>query len=236
MTERYYVAGYWPGRQESAESCARRASAFFRDLSRCDPLFSRWFEQAESSEEALRLEFEPTYSSLVRFFNREDNQLGEDGISFGAWTGHDEGHGAGVTLLCGSTSPPPPNHCRLHLPEQPPHANRVLTRPILEEVLRALVLAWEPDWAAVFSEDLREALSSTGKWGTFVGWATYVSRRRGEVPALPEPVRVTPVDGLGTLILLTPERFSALDPEHLAQARHVQRVLDENGLLGPVLV
>ena len=235
MTERYHAGGYWPGRKESAEACARRAETFFRHLSRCDPLFSRWFEQAESLEEGLRLQFEPVYQSFVRLFGKEENQLDGDGIIFGAWTGHDEGHGSGVSLICGSSSPPPPNNCRLSLPEQQPHAERVLTVPVLEEVLRALALAWEPDWAAVFSNEFRAAMSETGKWGTFVGWVTYVSCRRGEVPPLPEPVRVEPVGDKGTLIILTPERLSAFNPEHLTLGRRVQKVLDEKDLLRPVL-
>ena len=198
-------------------------------------LFSRWFEQADSLEEALRLQFEPTHQSFVRIFGREENQLDGDGITFGAWTGHDEGHGGGVTLICGSKSPPPPNNCRLYLPDQQPNAGRVLTLPVLEEVLRALALAWEPDWASVFSEDFRAAMSETGKWGTFVGWVTYVSRCRGEAPPLPEPVRVEPVGDKGTLIILTPEQLNAFNPEHLALGRRVQEVLTEKNLLRPVL-
>jgi hypothetical protein len=235
MTERYHVGGYWSGRKESAEECARRAETFFRRLSRCDPLFSRWFEQADSLEEALRLQFEPTYQSFVRLFGKEDNQLDGDGIIFGAWTGHDEGHGSGVTLICGSNSPPPPNNCRLYLPDQQPNADRVLTVPLLEEVLRALVLAWEPDWATVFSDEFRATLSETGKWGTFVGWVTYVSRRRGEVPPLPEPVRVEPVEDKGTLIILTPERLTITNPEHVSLGQRIQQLLKERGLLRAVV-
>ena len=39
----------------------------------------------------------------------------------------------------------------------------------------------------------------------------------------------------GTLIILTPERLSASNPEHLALGRRVQQALHEKALLRPVL-
>ncbi len=68
MIETYYAGVYWKGRKESAEECARRAEVFFRLLSCCDPIFARWFEKADSLEEALQLQFEPNYATFVRLF------------------------------------------------------------------------------------------------------------------------------------------------------------------------
>ena len=66
-----------------------------------------------------------------------------------------------------------------------------------------------------------------------VGWVTYLSRRRGTVPPLPAPVRVEPVEDLGTLITLTPERFTVSNPDHVKLANLVRNTLDQAGLLGP---
>lgn len=66
-----------------------------------------------------------------------------------------------------------------------------------------------------------------------VGWVTYLSRRRGTVPPLPAPVRVQPVEELGTLITLTPERFTVDNPAHVELASQVRQLLDQAGLLGP---
>jgi len=68
-----------------------------------------------------------------------------------------------------------------------------------------------------------------------MGWVTYLSRQRGLVPPLPEPVRVVPVDEQGLLIVLTPERASGRNPEHVALARRVQSSLEERGLLRAVV-
>lgn len=227
-----YVAGiYWPDRREPAEACARRAEVFFQLLSRCDPIYARWFEQAGSPRKALQLQFEPTHETFLRFFGRRTYQEGKDGFSFSAWTGHtEEGRGGMVMLRCGSAARVVPNSCLLYLPSQEPDFGRVLSVPVLTEVMRALVLAWEPDWGGVISSaylDMRDEPVSK----PYSGWLMYFSRHRGTVPPLPAPVRLVPVEGKGTLIVLTPERFSVNDPAHVALAEQVRELLEEAGLL-----
>lgn len=235
MRETYYAGIYWGGRKDSAEECARRAEAFFHLLSRCDPIYTRWFEQANSRKKALQLQFEPTADTFLRFFKRRTYQEGRDGFMLWVWTGHEEGHGGLATMRCGSAAEFISNNCLLYLPNEGPEVERVLTVAVLSGILRAMVSAWEPDWGVVTSDEWRDTLSEKGQAGTFSSWVTYIARGRGEVPPLPEPVRVQPVEDKGTLILLTPERLTASNPEHLALGRHVQEVLRAKGLLEPVV-
>ncbi|MCY1081692.1 immunity 52 family protein [Archangium lansingense] len=235
MRETYYGGIYWAERKEPAEACAQRAETFFRLLSRCDPIYARWFEQADSRKKALQLQFEPTAETFTRFFKRRAYQEGRDGFMIGVWTGHEQGHGGQVSLRCGSAAEFVPNSGLLYLPKEEPEMERVLTATVLAEVLRTMVLAWEPDWGVITSGDFRDSLSEQGLTGTFVGWLTYVSRNRGEVPPLPEPVRVQPVEDKGTLIILTPERLTASNSEHVSLGRRVQDVLRAKGLLEPVV-
>ena len=241
MNETYYAAAYWGCRPESAQQCARRAETFFRLLSACHPDYAHWYEQANSTKRALQLQFEPTYDTFVRFFGRKEYQSGKDGFSFGAWTGHVRLNedvnleGGMVMLACGSPAEGAPNIAILHFPSEGPGMERLLALPVLTGVMRAMALAWEPDWAVAVSDDFRDGLSQQGSAGTFVGWLTYFSRQRGEVPALPEPVRVEPVEDKGSLVVLGPERLSAANPEHLALGRGVQQVLEERGLLKRVI-
>jgi hypothetical protein len=189
-------------------------------------------------EEALQRGFTPDFATFLRFFQREENQLGRDGFSFGAWTGHaEDGRGGMVNLTCGDASGAYPNCCLLYLPwpEIEPEGARVMTTPVLVNVLRAMVLAWEPVFGVVASTELHWALRPKRDPRGFAGWLTYVSRVRGEVPPLSPPVRTEPVEDMGTLIVLAPERLSASNPQHLALGRRVQEVLDEKGLLRPVL-
>jgi hypothetical protein len=47
-------------------------------------------------------------------------------------------------------------------------------------------------------------------------------------------VRIERVEDKGTLIILTPERFTAANPEHVALARRVRELLSRAGLLRPM--
>ncbi|MFL5344598.1 MAG: Imm52 family immunity protein, partial [Hyalangium sp.] len=77
--------------------------------------------------------------------------------------------------------------------------------------------------------------SETSRGGTFVGWVTYLSRRRGMVPPLPAPVRIEPVEDKGALIILTPDRLTAGNPDHVELGRRVGKLLDKAGLLQPIV-
>jgi immunity protein 52 of polymorphic toxin system len=231
----YYAGVYWPARRESAEGCARRAERFFTLLSRCDPIYTRWFEQADSRKKALQLQFEPTYETFIRFFGMRKYREGPHGFSFSAWTGNEEGRGGMLMVFCGSAFEGQSNRCLLYLPSEGPERERVLRAPVLKEVMRSMVLAWEPDWGVVTPDDLRDTLSEKGTAGTFMGWLTYFSRNRGEVPLLPEPVSREPLEQQGSLVVLSPERISTANSEHVALARRIQDMLLANGLLKPVV-
>jgi hypothetical protein len=107
----------------------------------------------------------------------------------------------------------------------------MLTPSVAACVMRALAVAWEPDWALVTGDGLWEQLSRHGEADTFVGWMTYISRDWGEVLPLVEPVLVESVEDKGSLIILTPERLTLSNPEHVALGHRVQRMLEERGLL-----
>jgi hypothetical protein len=227
----YDAAVYWGCRVESAEECARRAETFFRLLSECDPIYTRWFEKADSRKKALQLQFEPTAETFMRFFKKRGYRLGKIGFIFGAWTGHEEHErGGAVRFKCGYDAVGALNSCLLDLPREEPGSERVLTVPALARIIRTMVLAWEPDCGVVFS-DAYQRIREHPVGQPYTGWMMYFSRRMGEVPPLPEPVRVEPVEDKGSLIILTPERFNGHDPAHVALADQVRALLDGAGLL-----
>jgi hypothetical protein len=103
---------------------------------------------------------------------------------------------------------------------------------VLTEVVRAMALAWEPEWGVATSDAHRDMVVQGFPYaGTFVGWVMYFARQRGRVPPLPAPVRIEPVEDKGTLVILTPERFTASNPEHVALAARVHTLLERAGLL-----
>ncbi len=234
MRETYYAASYWLARPESAEACARRAERFFRGLERCDPAWTRWYESADSFEEARTLPFTTDAASFQKLFAEEERAI-EEGFSFGLWTGEDPQETSGVNGGCGSSSTQLPSNCVLRPYKRGPLSERVLTAPVMTEVLRAMALAWEPEWGIATSDVHRQmAVKGFPHAGTFVGWIMYFSHWRGKVPPLPAPVRVEPVEDKGVLVILTSEKFTVASPEHVALAAHVHELLDRAGLLRPL--
>jgi hypothetical protein len=230
--ERFQAGAHWSGRKESAAACAARAEVLFRLLGECDPAYARWFEYAYSRKNALRLPFEPTADTFQRFFERKKYRLGRDAFYFDAWTGQEQtGRGGLLNLTCGSGTPFYTNGCLLHLPREGLAAQRVLRVPVLKQVVHAMARAWEPDRCAVVSEEDPAARRVLEADGACLGWLTYFSRGHGRVPALPRPVRVEPVEDLGTLIILTPEPFSPKNPAHAELAGRVRERLEKVGLL-----
>jgi hypothetical protein len=231
--ETYYVGAYWLGRKESLESCARRAEAFFRLLSCCAPTLIRWFEQANSREEALQLRFEPDSATFLKLLVK-DLQAGDDWYSTWVWNGESDEDSSSTHFSCGSKSHIVSNYCVFTPPREGPVAERMLRAPVLTQILRAMVLAWEPEVGIVTSNTHRDEVLKKAKVGTFPGWVMYFSHRRGPVPPLPAPVHMEPVEDKGTLIVLTPERFTASNPAHVELANEVGEVLDRAGLLKPL--
>jgi hypothetical protein len=233
MQETYYAGAYWRGRTESLESYAQRAAELFRLLAPLDAMFSRWFEQANSREKALQSEFTPNAETLLGLFKNKKYQRGGGDVSFAAWNGESV-ESAVVGLSCGSRSPHVVDRCTLTPPSNGPGAERFLSASALRQALRAMVLAWEPEFGIVTSHVHRDEVLKLHAVGTFVGWMMYFSRQRGPVPALPKPVQVEAIEGKGTMVILTPERFTASNPEHIAIAARVQELLAHEGLLEPL--
>ncbi len=237
MNESYYLGVYWSARAESAEHCAQHVSRLFQSLAVCDPKLTSWYNKGWTLEEALSKRLDTQASALhQRFSRREDSEETprDDGYSLRVWNGEPDEGSASLSIRCGESSPWIPNSCVLTPPEQGPTAERLLRVPTLAQVLRAMVRAFEPEWGLATSHAHRDLVSDAATPGTFIGWLTYFSHRRGPLPALPPCVHLEPVDTLGTLLVLTPERFTATRPDHLALAQDVSSRLEQAGLLTPL--
>ncbi|MCP3098409.1 immunity 52 family protein [Myxococcus sp. K15C18031901] len=233
MIEKYYAGVYWSGRREPVEEYARRAEALFQGLALQDLALSRWFEQSTSPAEALAHGFVPDLATLIGLLGTKRYQQGGGDVSFAAWNGLVEGNSV-ASISCGSRSRYVVDRCVLTLPPDSPVAECLVTSLALSQVVRVMALAWDPEWGVATSTIHRDSSSESADPGTFVGWVTYFAQHRGTVPPLPAPVRVEPVGDKGTLIVLTPERFTASNPEHVALAERVRELLDRAGLLNPL--
>jgi hypothetical protein len=236
MIETYYIGAYWGARKEDAQACARRMATLVQLLEPVDPLFASWFKGSKSLKQSLTRPLELELTSLQKYIQR--NLMRDDrrqpmenlGFSVSLWNGSQGGNDAWLSTDCGGVSERVSNNCVLTAPDEGPGSERVLTTPFQVESLRALASAWEPDWGVGMSRAHRAIIEKKCP-GVLVGWVTYLSRRLGRVPPLPAPVRIEPVEDKGTLVILTPERFTAANPEHVALAERVRELLDRAGLL-----
>ncbi|WP_370645285.1 immunity 52 family protein [Corallococcus sp. EGB] len=233
----FFVSAYWGARKESPEACASRAAVLLEALADCDPLLDHWYKSIRSRKGTKKLSLmPPDVSVLTDLFrqgtNREGGRIFEE-LGFMLWinNGGAPSDYASLRLRCGDYAGTSPNSCFLSLPFDGPTAERVLTPSVLESVMRGMVAAWEPDWTVAMSDAHQEMDDPDNKTNAWVGWLTYFSKQRGTVPPLPAPVRIEPVEDKGTLIVLTPERFTVANPEHMALARRVRELLTRAGLI-----
>ncbi|NPC69991.1 hypothetical protein HPP05_09575 [Corallococcus exiguus] len=235
----YSAGAYWGPRKESPEECARRAVTFLDSLAACAPLLAHWNKIPKPRGKGRKTPLTPpSLPALTEAFRRGVNRepggppIEDLGFRVGAYndgTGQDF---ASVNMKCGSYAEfRIANSCVLSLPAKGANAERIFTASVLIEVVRSMALAWEPDWAVAMSRTHRELDDADGKSDMWLGWVTYLARQRGTVPPLPAPVRIEPVKDKGTLIILTPERFTASNPEHVALARRVRELLAQAGLM-----
>jgi hypothetical protein len=245
--ERFHLGAYWGDRRESVEKCAERSADFLAGLGACDQCFAGWFRLGESREQARAHEVPANVdilrAELAAGRNRRDTDgavIEDLGFSLWLWNGADnDEEAAGLHIACGGYSGAVPNVCSVDLPRGGDAAERVLRGETLTCVIEAAVSSWEPDWARVISNrHLDWYLDHTEDDAVkpVIGWLTYLSAGRGEVPPLPPPTRTVALAGHGTLIILTDERFSATRPDHLDQAARVREILDSKGLLFPTAV
>jgi hypothetical protein len=239
----YLASAYWGPRRESAEECARRAVVFLNKLSACDPLLAHWNKIPKPKGRGRKTPLmPPELATLTEAYRRGANRepggppiepLGLTVSAYNDGVGQDER--ASVSMRCGSYDErSSANACVLTLPSEGKNTNRIFSASVLMEVVRSMVLAWEPDWAVAMSRWHREQQNEDGRTDGWLGWVTYLSRRKGTVPPLPAPVRVEPIEDKGMLIVLTPERFTVTNPEHAALSRRVRELLIRAGCMSVV--
>jgi len=242
VLETYYVGVYWGARQETAAACAHRASRFFQSLAACAPSFQQWYLPARGRSTPgtpglpLRANDLQALEAVMlegRHFTDSGHHVIEElGFTLTAWNSRK--HASDMTLSCGSSSPHVGNACVMSFPSQGEVFERLVSTPLLTQVLSCMVSAWEPEWGVATSRILRELVSPPHSKALFPGWLTYFSRRRGTVPPLPVPARIAPMGNEGTLITLSDERLTASNPEHRNLLTRLHHLLDRTGLLLPL--
>lgn len=239
----FYLGAYWGDRQENLEVCTERLTACLSQLYNCDEVFQQWFEKGYSRKQALKrkvsIEPEVLRKLLDKGRNRADigSHIIEDlGFGISLWNGMPEDNGEmSIGVCCGLYAGHPGllNRFVVNLPEEGMVAKRVLNPEVLEKVIVAVVGAWEPDWAIITPRSLRDLFEVSPRTPYF-SWFLFLSQKRGVVPPLPLPSRTISLEGIGTIIVITDERFDTARKEHLKIVKKVYKILKKSGLLTPI--
>ncbi|WP_375755589.1 immunity 52 family protein [Corallococcus exercitus] len=232
MVETYFAGSYWLARLEPVEACARRLEAFLGMMAPLEPSWNRWHQSAATFEKARKRQVQPDATTLAKLLGQKSNRIG-DSSRFWLWAGETPDETSAFNGRCGGSSMHLSSACVLHSLGQSEVAKRVVTASIMTGVVRAMALAWEPEFALAASDQHRELMAAP-MIENYIGWVTYLADFRGPVPPLPSPVQVEHLPDRGTLITLTQEKFSVSNPAHVALAADVQARLQAAGLLAPL--
>ncbi|XHF24029.1 immunity 52 family protein [Corallococcus exercitus] len=197
-----------------------------------EPSWNRWHQSAATFEKARKRQVQPDATTLAKLLGQKSNRIG-DSSRFWLWAGETPDETSAFNGRCGGSSMHLSSACVLHSLGQSEVAKRVVTASIMTGVVRAMALAWEPEFALAASDQHRELMAAP-MIENYIGWVTYLADFRGPVPPLPSPVQVEHLPDRGTLITLTQEKFSVSNPAHVALAADVQARLQAAGLLAPL--
>jgi len=205
-------------------------------LARCDPTFAQWYRGGRGFPRELPGHpVSPEAKEWEQLFQRgrlrtdvSKKVIEEFGFREYVWNSKKER--TRLEFNCGGYSLGSFNTCLFYPPHEGPVRERILSAPVLAEVLTCVATAWDPDFAIASSSEMVRLVEKR-EYEVRVGWLTYLSRRLGTLPPLPAPVRIEPVGALGWLLVLSPEPMTASNPEHVTYTARVRELLDRAGLI-----
>jgi len=240
MTDQYYIGAHWGKRKESADECADRLAKFLHGLAPIDDTFSHWFQSASTRRKALNRGVQISHSALRERLlagrNRKDAGkavIEELGFAVRLWSGQEDEEASVLSVHCGAhSSQPLSNSVVLYFPRSGAGAERCLQAGNVLRTMKFIAECWDPDWAVCVSRDLRSELEKylgSPLRMPFPGWMLFLSRSRGEVPALPAPSSVAQIPG-GSIIIAK-EEIVGTGAHDVLLIRRIGEMLDRANLL-----
>jgi hypothetical protein len=187
MPEAFYLGAYWGPRIESLDECADRLTAYLARIGRLHHAYTSWFQRGQSMAEASRNRVSVNREAIVRALesgatrSQFTGKIVEDlGYRVGLWNNEDSTP-VGFSALCGSD--PRTVHVKncvvLNLPEPESAGAELYSPDLVQDVFRATVECWDPEWATFSSSSMR-SLQEQGPTRPVAGWMTYLSGNKVE--------------------------------------------------------
>lgn len=180
----------WGPREETVEACGQRLAIFVELLSEADPSLAVWHQLGRSKPlaEDLVVVTPEALSARLESHGRNRTDVGgvaipSLGFSAEMWNGRSPGVSLALRVGATSTQLAVPNSVNLELPTVV-GSPQLYSAHSTSAMFRALVVAWEPDWASLHTFEMIKAQRDR-PGAPIVGWKTYLSAGRtvGRLPA-----------------------------------------------------
>jgi len=237
MKETLVICGYWEDLEASIDSCIERIVLYLSELNRIDPIFSNWFLPSKSAASTLRNKIPINTESVKAVVRKAINE--KMGYRITLWNGElDSEKESQVRIRCGihASVMGVINSCVLRLPMMDISKASQFSMEELQELIVLTVKTWDPGWAIVTSDKLREVVFSKGKPVSrqpYPGYFLYLPKERGEIPTLPHPAQVVPIEGKGNLIVTVNDSFKTA-AEYDGWIIDISDILRSKNLLEPM--
>jgi hypothetical protein len=212
MAESLKINAQWGDRSEPFEVCLERLERYLTGLSGVSVGLDTWFETGTSRQSAKSLPVDVSRESLSKLLlsgqNRRDQVprtvIEELGYVIALWNG--ERNSVGLMTHCGAFGDKAHNAVTLSLPVPEDDALALYDPTILERITELTIATWDPEWATVVSNRLRNA-QEPGK--VVAGWATYL-RQSLDSSIVPASLLTRPL-GRGTIMVARSAPTETLD-------------------------
>jgi hypothetical protein len=182
MANSFIIGAYWGSRAEPLQEVRNKILQTLKGLSETDEQFVSWYEGGMSRKESLEKKItldnetiERICLEMVKKGELDEKGFAKMGFLFGVWTGHDEDEASNISISVGTASKWLTNSCVITIPFEGTARERLLRIDRVKKIIAMLVEIWDPDYAVLTSDTLRDKLDV----GNRIGWITYRSSIRG---------------------------------------------------------
>ena len=218
-------------RKESVDACSSRLIQTIESVAEICPQLLVWKRTAARKRDArATISFEPrdVIPLLETGRNCRDSDKGviqSLGYSFGMWNEIEPEVTAKLEGTCGLHASGMFNRICLRLPESKSNQSCLFDSDTLNELLKALVLAWEPDFGLVYSDALLQAAFPNDVPLRY-GWISYARMTQNRLGKnAPEEARIEKIGQDGILIDLLKGEMPSLNEDRIRSVQNIKEYL-----------
>ncbi|QEM12967.1 Imm52 family immunity protein [Mucilaginibacter rubeus] len=181
MIDSFYIGAYWETKKELLEDVIEPTLQTLEQLSELDEQFYNFYELGTSRKQAFEnripLEFgyiKELYQKRLKKADLDQNGYSKIGYGLSLWTGQNEDESSQISFNVGSSSNKIRNRCLIKIPTEGVARERLLQLNKVKEIIKLLILKWNPDLVVLTSKELSTALDITND----LGWVTYVKAKQ----------------------------------------------------------